>query len=689
MIRWFFDIPSKLIHWRLNLVRTLGAYVPWLRRDDGSMKVHAGTLVDLFATILSGRRHLSARDADAALDILRYTFPEVEHRWLSNRFERSMRANLTVADVLASAASGRDETERMAIALEVLSLLINTGDPRMTGELFDQVTYGLELPGTANHLRQLLMTPDVEAQEPAYSVGFSSGIGAEVSLPEQDKGISFRLIRCSRLVLVVNDGSRPIVVRGRHLPPGGVMPLTNGQVVLLPSGPLSFEDFAFFLDCKRSGKQEVCYISLDNGALQISRVRSRASEVRVNMGLACRVEVLRPEVEFVVDGRRLYPGENVRMAYYSSFTLDGEGPFSMGEVQNSMSDIGRRFRLDPGTRKLRVTNLPEKARKGDMLLTPGLAAGVVLEVSFSSATNSGWLEVVEASMPLLLNGRPVRGRVSLRDGDVVHLNAYHALRCRFSAGVLDEEYHAIRTLSVEGVTKEFMRSGRVLDNIDLTVKRGEMVCILGPSGSGKSTLLSMLAGQLPPTRGCIRYNNQLLYSAPDLIRPYIAFIPREDILDAAMSVSEHIAQATIIRRPRLTRSERVRRVNAILKFLGLTHIASRRVGEMNARTISDGERTRLNLGLDLAGIADVFLLDEPISGLSTSDAKLVMQTMLNMSRDKMVIATMHRPSTAILNQFQKVAFFLHQTHLSAFNFGHIQHIIDQAQQMLGRIGDFF
>lgn len=74
------------------------------------------------------------------------------------------------------------------------------------------MTYGLELPGTANHLRQLLMTPDVEAQEPAYSVGFSSGIGAEVSLPEQDKGISFRLIRCSRLVLVVNDGTRPIVV---------------------------------------------------------------------------------------------------------------------------------------------------------------------------------------------------------------------------------------------------------------------------------------------------------------------------------------------------------------------------------------------------------------------------------------------------------------------------------------------
>ena len=53
----------------------------------------------------------------------------------------------------------------------------------------------------------------------------------------------------------------------------------------------------------------------------------------MNMGLACEVEVRRPEVEFAVDGKRLYPGESVRMAYYSSFTLDGEGPFSMGEVQ--------------------------------------------------------------------------------------------------------------------------------------------------------------------------------------------------------------------------------------------------------------------------------------------------------------------------------------------------------------------
>jgi hypothetical protein len=58
--------------------------------------------------------------------------------------------------------------------------------------------------------------------------------------------------------------------------------------------------------------------------------------------------------------------------------------------------------------------------------------------------------------------------------------------------------------------------------------------------------------------------------------------------------------------------------------------------------------------LDLAGVADVFLLDEPISGLSSSDAYKVVETLERLKKDKIVIATMHRPSTSILNRFDKV-----------------------------------
>lgn len=654
MIRPLQFIQKKIGHWRLRMLRLLAGHLPWLSRDDGSMRRDAGTVVDLFATILMRHRHINAKDADAALDILRYTFPEVEHYWLASRLEQSMSASYTVREVLAAAAAGRDEAERIAIALEVLSLLKNSGDQSSLGNLFERVTYGLELPGAAEGLMNLLNVPGTEAEDPAFSVSFSSSGRGEVALPESDAGVEFRLIRCSRLVMVVNDGKKSLIVRGRPLAPGRAMPLTVGQVVVIPSGPISYEEFNFFLEAKRTGRKEAFFFFVQHDSLQITRVRNRNSLLKIMMGLQGDVTILRPDVDFRVGNKKVEPGEITELSYHTPFMLQGAGPFLLNDIKEVTSDIGKQFQIDPAARKVRVTNMPEKARKGDLLLTPGLASDVVFEVSFSSDTSSGTLDVLEAASHISVNSRVVRGRMELQDGDIIKLNAFQSLRCNFSSGVLDEEYNAIRSLCVESVTKDFPRSGRVVDNIDFEVKRGEMVCILGPSGSGKSTLLSILAGHLRPTRGRVRYNEQRLYEQPENLRPYIAFIPREDILDASMSVAEHIAQATIVRRPRLQRAERMRRVNAILKFLGLTHIASRRVGGPHERMISDGERTRLNLGLDLTGGSDVFLMDEPISGLSSSDATKVVETLERLRRDKIVIATMHRPSANLMNRFDKI-----------------------------------
>lgn len=655
MISSLQSLSHRILRFHLRILNKWRRYLPWLAQNNGSERKHAGTLIDLFVTILMLKDRLSARDADAALDILRYTFPELEHQWLAARFERSMKVTFPLDEVLAAAAAGNDEAERMAMAIEVLSLMKNTGDEWLIDEIFEKVTYGLELPGVAAHLKELLSVPGTEAQEPAFSVSFGTDEDTEVALPQSVEGTKFRLIRCSRLVMVINDGDVAFVVRGRKLAPGGMTPLTAGQIVSLGKGSISYEDFSFFLEVKRTGKGQTLYSFLEDGSLQLGYDRSRNSQIRINLGLSCKVEVLSPDAALSVDGTEYFQKDTVKLAYYTEFFLNGQGPFTVGEVRDATGVLGGYFQIDPGTRRVRVTNLPEKARKGDMLLSPGLAPGVVMEVTFSSEDAAGYLEVLENSAPVTVNDRVVRRKqAELRDGDVIRLNSYQAIRCQLESGVLDEEYNAVRTLSVEGLSREFPRSGRVLDNIDFVVKRGEMVCILGPSGSGKSTLLSIMGGHLQPTQGRVRYNDQLLYEDTADIRSYIAYIPRQDILDAAMSVSEHIHQAATVRRSKLSRRERSRRTNAILKYLGLTHIASHRVGNPHERTISDGERTRLNLGLDLVGVADVFLLDEPISGLSSSDAEMVVDTLESLKRDKLVIATMHRPSTGLLNRFDKV-----------------------------------
>lgn len=645
-----------LLRLRVELNQLVGEQIPWLRRDDGSMQRHAGTMVDFFTSILVLQKHVTARDADVALDLLRYNFPDVEHRWLAKRFERSMAAAYDLEDTLALAAAGKSEPERFAMALEILALLRNAGDALAEAKLFERVTYGLLLPGSAASIRDLFDGVETgQAVEPAVSVCFSSyGETAEVQLTGLDKGISFRAIRCAHLLLIINDGGESFVVRGRKLLSGGIMPLTVGQIIVLPSGPMSYEEIGFFLNAKFSGFRVVYYLHLEQGSLQVSRTRVRASDIRLVLGLYCELEVLRHGVDCRVNDVIIPQGRKVMLAYCDAFSVNGEGPFMLADVRASADDKGRSFLLDPGTRKIRVTNVPHLAQHGDLVLTPGLAPDVLFEVRFSRNTNAGVLTILEETIPLLVNQTPVKGVVDLQEGDLIRLGRMQSLRCRFSAGILDEEYNAVRSLSVEGVTKDFPRSGRVVDNIDFSIKRGEMTCIVGPSGSGKSTLLAMIAGHMQPSRGRILFNQELLYDNPEKLRRYVAYIPREDILDEAMTVSEHIMQAAMVRRPRLGRRERARRVHAILNYIGLTHLAQRRVGTADERMISDGERTRLNLGLDLAGAADIFLLDEPISGLSSSDAERVIDTLENITRDKIVLATLHRPNPSLLHRFQKI-----------------------------------
>ncbi len=92
----------------------------------------------------------------------------------------------------------------------------------------------------------------------------------------------------------------------------------------------------------------------------------------------------------------------------------------------------------------------------------------------------------------------------------------------------------------------------------------------------------------------------------------------------------------------------------MLAELGLQRIARRRVGSQGEKTISGGERSRLNLGVDLGSRAEVFLFDEPISGLSSKDSEHVAETLRARAREKIVIASLHRPGASVLRLFDKV-----------------------------------
>lgn len=651
----YLNLTRRALHWRSLFVSLFGQAPQRIVPKEESRHSHAGTVADLFATIMSLVDGMEWEDMNTAMDILRYDFPNVEHIWLQERFQKAYMAKYPLEPTLMLAAANRTEAERVSLALEIFTMLNRVGGDLSNPDLFARVTAGLHLPEVASTLEQLVSTPGMEASRPIECVSFSSKKGeGNITLSPKDAGIRFRALRCVNILIIVNDSRTPLSVRGFFLHQGDMLPLSDGQGVSLPSGYVSYKSIRFFLQAHYSGLKVINYIQQQGDGIAVTRQRTLNSMARVLFGENVEIEMLRKDTPFRLDGLPMPYGERIATTYYTPFTIQDQGPYFFADIYGGDA-TGHSFLLSPESRRVLVTNLPYMNKPGALMLQPGLAPGVVFEVSYSRSSNTGMLRVLEApSHTLTVEGVPVRGDTPLRDGSLIGLSSVQYLRCRFSADVLEEESSSITSLRVRGLTRDFVRAGRVLDNVDFELNRGDMACIMGPSGSGKSTLLNILAGHLEASFGYVYYNDEKLTPQNTDLRRHIAFIPREDILEESMTVGEHVYQASLARRPRLNHADRMRRVMAVLNFVGIGHLSARPVGRAGERTISDGERTRLNLSLDLTGTAEVFLVDEPISGLSSSDAERVIQTLEAISSGHVLLCTLHRPAPAILNRFKYV-----------------------------------
>ena len=265
----------------------------------------------------------------------------------------------------------------------------------------------------------------------------------------------------------------------------------------------------------------------------------------------------------------------------------------------------------------------------------------------------GRLEVLEADRPIMVGDVAVRTTAPLKDGDTIRIDVGQFLRCNFSERIIEEERNIIRSLEVRDVTHRFSNSDIGLEGISFSLNRGELVCVMGASGSGKSTLMRVLGGQLQPTRGEVLLNGQSLYNNLDTLKRYVTYIPQDDAFDDHLTIEENLQFAAAIRSPHLSRRDRARRIEGKLIELGLSERRDSIVGSPVKKTLSGGERKRLNIGLDMIGSADVFLFDEPTSGLSSKDSEHVIEIIRSMAHNKIVLVTIHQPSSKLFQMFHK------------------------------------
>ena len=199
----------------------------------------------------------------------------------------------------------------------------------------------------------------------------------------------------------------------------------------------------------------------------------------------------------------------------------------------------------------------------------------------------------------------------------------------------------------------FKNSTNGLHNFSFNLESGQLVAIMGGSGVGKSTLLGIMNGNIRPDEGTITVNGYPL-DAPEA-RQLIGFVPQDDLLIEELTVYQNLWFTARLCFARLSDQEIKARVENVLKELDLEGIKDLEVGSPIRKTISGGQRKRLNIALELIREPAILYLDEPTSGLSSSDSeKVIMLLKEQTHRGKLVVVNIHQPSSEIYKLFDRL-----------------------------------
>jgi ABC-type multidrug transport system ATPase subunit len=372
----------------------------------------------------------------------------------------------------------------------------------------------------------------------------------------------------------------------------------------------------------------------------------------VRFGLKILVIALK-DVPAELNGVRLRAGARVEGTLEEKIVFDNDTELSLSDLRRHARTYGGQFQLKHSKTTYLVSNNPSLLGEDDILLAPGAGGEVLLRIFCDFHGRVGRLEVLKSDHPVLVGETPVRNEAPLNDGDLIQIDASQALRCNFAERVLEEEHNVISRLDVRDLVCRFKGAGIGVDGVSFSATRGEMICVMGASGCGKSSLLRALAGQFPPVRGDVLFNNLSLYENFEALKQYVTYIPQFDAFDEHLTIGENLEFAAAIRSPYLSRRERRRRIDGKLAELGLNERRDSVVGATQRKTLSGGERKRLNIGLDMIGSADIYLFDEPTSGLSSKDSEHVMEIIHAMAHNKIVVVTIHQPSSKIFQMFDK------------------------------------
>jgi ABC-type multidrug transport system ATPase subunit len=586
-------------------------------------------LIQVLASFSKADGVLLEEEIDSSLGFLRYDYPEAVYSELRQLFRQALYEQQDLSAMAQKLSAQLSTDRKIMLGVQLYDLISQAGLKQDQVVAFYSFMSQLGMAAQAiDIVYQLNASEESDPSiyqrgaSPLESLSFGANGTADVTLKTLAGNDRLLAFRYHDLILLKNYSGQNVSVRGRPLGRGGFCRIYPGQRILVGDQVLTYQELAQYFNAKKNVSLPQIFVRVNKDADEVGleRSRSRESSLEITFGLKVRVKALR-DVDAVLNGTKLKSGTQVEATLEDKIIFHNNSEMDLIDLRRRTRALGGRFQLKASKSEYLVSNNPSLLEADDILLSPGTSGDVLLKIFCDYDKRVGQVEVIEADRPIMVGETSVRTTAPLKDGDTIRIDVGQFLRCNFSERIIEEERNIIRALEVSEVTHRFSNGEIGLEGNSFAVTRGELVCVMGASGSGKSTLLKVLAGQLPPSSGQVFLNGQSLYRHLDHLKRYISYVPQEDAFDEHLTIGENLQFAA--------------------------------VGSAVKKTLSGGERKRLNIGLDMIGMSDVYLFDEPTSGLSSKDSEHVIEIIRSMAHNKIIIVTIHQPSSKLFQMFHK------------------------------------
>lgn len=188
-------------------------------------------------------------------------------------------------------------------------------------------------------------------------------------------------------------------------------------------------------------------------------------------------------------------------------------------------------------------------------------------------------------------------------------------------------------IELDNISKNF-GPNKVIKNLSLKIKEGEVVGFLGPNGAGKTTTVRMITGVLPPSKGRVSVNGVDLFSEDITTRPHIGYLPENNPIYDDMTVEEFLKMWSCLKEIESSKIDDL--ISEAVESAGLQDVFYRPISEL-----SKGYRQRTGLAQAILSKPEILLLDEPTEGLDPNQRNDIHKLIKGLGKKRTVIICSH------------------------------------------------